>query len=354
MKGGKQMRNTKKNGGKYTPLNNSIRTADELSTKLPVTDLNIAPKKGVDSNIRRYKNKTAKVKPMNCSPLVKGKTAVKNSCFTDDVLYRMKKSYNKHHHETPITASGPTKIWIELKDRMSRCSKEDCWLDVIEDKNERKKLDKYLFSPDHPKEWNDDPDAWLSNYDIKDVIEQYEAKYPEFVFIGPTPIDFDSKPLDMGGTCVWRELCDFSLEKYVNSGKTKIAVVFNLGKHDESGSHWVSIFIDLKNKFIFYFDSAGETIPKEIRVLKDRIVEQGKKLEPPILFDYYENYPLEHQYGNTECGMYSLYFIITMLSNQTIGGKHLNTEDKIKYFTKVRIPDSHVFKYRKKYFNEPN
>ena len=24
----------------YTPLNNSIRTADELSTKLPVTDLN--------------------------------------------------------------------------------------------------------------------------------------------------------------------------------------------------------------------------------------------------------------------------------------------------------------------------
>ena len=44
----------------------------------------------------KYKNKTTKVKPMNCSPLVKGKTAVKNSCFTDDVLYRMKKSYNKH------------------------------------------------------------------------------------------------------------------------------------------------------------------------------------------------------------------------------------------------------------------
>ena len=54
MKGGKQMRNTKKNGGKYTPLNNSIRTADEFSTKLPVTDLNIAPKRGADSNLRLY------------------------------------------------------------------------------------------------------------------------------------------------------------------------------------------------------------------------------------------------------------------------------------------------------------
>jgi len=35
-------------------LNNSIRTADELSTKLPVTDLNVAPKRGTDSNLHRY------------------------------------------------------------------------------------------------------------------------------------------------------------------------------------------------------------------------------------------------------------------------------------------------------------
>ena len=40
----------------YTPLNNSIRTADELSTKLPVTYLNISPLCGVDSNIHRYKS----------------------------------------------------------------------------------------------------------------------------------------------------------------------------------------------------------------------------------------------------------------------------------------------------------
>ena len=39
----------------YTPLNNSIHTADELSTKLLVTDLNIAPKRGADSNLHWYK-----------------------------------------------------------------------------------------------------------------------------------------------------------------------------------------------------------------------------------------------------------------------------------------------------------
>ena len=42
----------------YTPLNNSIRTADELSTKLPVTDLNIAPLLGADSNLHWYISNT--------------------------------------------------------------------------------------------------------------------------------------------------------------------------------------------------------------------------------------------------------------------------------------------------------
>jgi len=39
----------------FTPLNKSIRTADELSTKLPVTDLNTAPLLGADSNLHLYK-----------------------------------------------------------------------------------------------------------------------------------------------------------------------------------------------------------------------------------------------------------------------------------------------------------
>ena len=38
-----------------TPLKNSIRTADDYSTKLPVTDLNIAPLWGAVSNLHRYK-----------------------------------------------------------------------------------------------------------------------------------------------------------------------------------------------------------------------------------------------------------------------------------------------------------
>ena len=35
----------------------------------------------------------------------------------------------------------------------------------------------------------------------------------------------------------------------------QIGIVFNLDKHDQEGSHWVSMFIDLKRDGIYYFDS---------------------------------------------------------------------------------------------------
>lgn len=39
----------------YTTLKNSIRTADEFSSKLPVLDLYGAPRRGADSNLHWYK-----------------------------------------------------------------------------------------------------------------------------------------------------------------------------------------------------------------------------------------------------------------------------------------------------------
>jgi hypothetical protein len=294
-------------------------------------------------------NKT--MKKMNCSPLVNGKSRINGSCFTDDVLYKLKKSYNQNYPNHKIKERLPVKIWIELQKRMSQCTKEDCWLNVIQNENERKKLDKFLFSPDKPKEWKQNPNTWLSNYDIFNVLYQYELTYNNFKIIGPSPIDYDMKPTSMNGNCVWNELCKFSLSKMVNSGKTKIGIVFNLGKHDTDGYHWVSMFIDVKDKFIFYFDSAGASIPNQINKLVNKIIKQGENLENPIHFTFYQNHPLEHQMGNTECGMYSLYFIITMLSGELENKRRLNKTQKINYFMKKRIPDEDVSNYRDIYFN---
>lgn len=289
--------------------------------------------------------------PMNCSPAVKGKTLIEQSCFPPDVLEEIKKSYNKHHPVEQVEAVDPIQIWVQLKERLSTCKKEDCWLDEIKDENTRKKLDKHLFAPDQPNDWKKDKNAWLSNFDIFEVLHQYELSHKHFKIIGPTPLDFDSRPKDMDGQCVWNDLCGFSIESMLKRGKTKLGIVFNLDEHDEPGSHWVSMFVDLEDEFIFYLDSAGEKIQPEIMVLAERIMQQGLKMPNKMKIHFYENCPVEHQMGENECGMYALYFIITMLTGKTENKTFKNYIDKIKYFKDKRIPDRNMNKLRKIYFN---
>jgi len=296
-------------------------------------------------------NKSKKFKKMNCNPIVHGKTVADDSCFTIESLLQIKDSYNKHHPDNIITITEPAILWHELKNRINSCDKEDCWLKLITDESLRKKIDEMSFAPDHPPEWKKNPDEWLSNIDILEVLKQYEQKYKNFRFIGPTPIDFDVKLHEKDGTCVWEDLCKFSLAQMLKSGKTKLGVVFNLDKHNQGGSHWVALFVDTEHKFIYFLDSAGAKIPKEVRALVQRITKQGKQLRNPIHFTFYENSPFEHQKGNTECGMYCLFFIITMLTGKMKGKEFSDYKDIIKMFSSERIPDKNVFDYRKIYFN---
>lgn len=293
------------------------------------------------------------IQQLKCSPSVSKNTINKNTCYTQDVLFKLKTEYNKYNKSNLIKTTDPEKIWEELRDKMN-CNKEDCWLQTIKDEKTRKQIREYIFAPKHPDEWNHNPNEWLSNIDIFNVMNQYENKYSNFEFIGPSFIDFAKITND--GQCVTNELCGFSLKDYINK-KDKIAIVFNLDKHTGPGTHWVSMFIDLQDKFIFYFDSAGAKIPKEIMKLVKTIKSQGLKLKQPIHFKFFQNYPFEHQYENTECGMYSLFFIITMLTNTA----NKNTEpkeyvfenymDKIYFFKKIRISDKYAEKLRKEYFN---
>ena len=292
----------------------------------------------------------AKPKTMNCNPIVKGKTPVPGTCLTSDALEKLKLAYNKENPSTKILSSNPAQIWTDLKNRMTKCNREDCWLNVIKDPQQREELEKHLFAPHMPKEWKNKPNTWLSNYDILAVLEQYEKSHKHFKMIGPTPIDFDTKPSDRGGKCVWQDLCTFSLKQCLAKGKTKIGIIFNLDKHDQGGSHWISLFLDLDESFMFFLDSAGETMPSEVKVLVERIVKEGDEMGKK--FKVFENHPLEHQLGNTECGVYSLFFIITMLTGEAEGRKLATMQDKVQFFKKKRIPDKYVHKYRKIYFND--
>lgn len=313
-------------------------------------------------------------KRMNCSPVVR-KISVTNSCYTPKILFMIRDAYNKDHSEEDrIDETDATKLWQILNSRLVQCQKEDCWLNEIKDANLKLRIDRYIFAPDKPYEWKNNPNEWLSNFDIMNVLEQYEQTYKHFEFIGPTPIDFDKV---VGGTCIQNELCRFQLKDYVKRcspmnpvhlthnkedvlpvplaskcGKTHIGIIFNLSPHTSGGSHWVSLFIDVKERVIFYFDSAGDQIPKEIKAFVDRVQQQAREISSKK-YRFYQNWPKEHQMGNTECGVYSLFFIITMLTGRTeLSRGVMSMRQKIHLFKKRTIPDKYVEKYRGVYFND--
>jgi hypothetical protein len=300
--------------------------------------------------INKTKRKQTSFSKMMCSPAVKDMAPVRGSCFPAHVLMQLKEYYNSANPSTKIQDVSPTKIWISLKQRLTACTKEDCWLDLITDNNIRKTLDTYIFAPDQPASWKKNPHTWLNTDDIYKVLRQYEQRYPHFCAIRPTPIDFDKKT---GGSdsdsCVTDELCKFNAKHQIAVNKTKIGIVFNLDEHDEPGSHWVSLFVDLDDHFAFYLDSAGDPVPNEIRKLVERIQDQCSQIGKEITF--YENHPMQHQYGNTECGVYALFFIITMLTGETDLHKFVDVDSKIDFFKKKRIPDKYISKFRELYFN---
>jgi len=278
---------------------------------------------------------------LQCSPSSSHKKKKDYSCLSDEAIYKLRNLWNARHPDVQIHAKDSKEIWKSLDKHMRGvCNKESCWLrqHFVEGKMNHELHSS--FAPKWPEEWKKNPNEWLSSLDINNVMKQYERVYPCFDFLGPSPIDYDTPEVD--GQCVWEELCHFELKREMNSKKFKFGVIFNLDPHYKPGSHWVSLFINAKKGSIFYFDSAGEEIPKRIMKFVDTIIDQGSKLSKPIHFTFDQNYPVEHQYGNTECGIYSLFFIVHML------------EDKITdHYLKTHIlRDKYMEKFRKVYFNE--
>ena len=248
--------------------------------------------------------------------------------------------YNDKNRFSKITSTKIPTIVHDLQDKIPECDDEKCWLDRLEISDHLQfHYNKNFFAPNQPATWKQDNTKWLTNFDIVHVMHQYEEKDNAFVFLGPSYIDFDTI---MDNQCVDQDICTFSLAKY-GKNQTKFGFIFNLDDHTQSGSHWVALFIDVREKFIFYFDSTGRKIPKQIHVLVQRIVEEGKELS--LSFSVHDNYKNTHQYLFTECGMFCLYFIITMIDSS------LSKRKKMALFKKTRITDKFAESLRSVYFN---
>ena len=190
---------------------------------------------------------------------------------------------------------------------------DHCLLDHIslpEDK--KKELRKQYLRPRRPKEWKKTPNMWLDNYNIEHVMKQYEEAYSWLHFLGVFPIDFSAPdPYRKNGEvqCLNQELCDLDIRKEYERGIRGIAMVFNLDPHYKGGSHWVALYINLtsiEQPVVGYFDSYGYKTPAMISRFMRSLQLQVKD----CVLGYNAR---RFQYGGSECGMFSLYFLICMI-----------------------------------------
>lgn len=279
-------------------------------------------------------NKSKTFKRVKCAPK---KDKLPFSCYSAKGLHMLKDLWNSRHPDRRITSNDTKQIWEDLKDYMKHCcNNERDWLRHNFVKHDMSpELLNYTFAPDSPNTWKQNPNEWLNSVDIMNVMKQYEHVHKDYEFIGPSPIDYDTHMTF--GTCVWEELCNFSLRDTIKRNVKQIGIIFNLDPHYKEGSHWVALFISITKNCICFFDSYGEKPHRQIKKFMNVVESQGKELG----LDLHQHWiHRRHQYGDSECGMYCLYFIINMIQNHSVS-----------QFEKKRIPDKKMLELRRKYFN---
>lgn len=274
---------------------------------------------------------------VKCAPAIKFSSG---SCIDLPILVEMANAYNKVNDNTiklhqRLETLNPKKykkyLLKEIKVRYDNvCDSQLCWTqqDFIKKMNKMMKdeLLKYTFRPEGPK----GKFEWLNTTHLNEVMEQYEKKYSDFKFLGAVPMDFDKLPV-LG-------IKDLDLKDLYNKGIKKLGVIFNLDEHWQSGSHWVAGFSDLEKGKSFFYDSYGVAPDKRARELLRRFAKFSQD-QFKVRADSRHN-KTRHQFGNSECGMYSLNFILELLD-----GKEFDD------ICNTKIPDKQVNNLRPVFFH---
>lgn len=293
-----------------------------------------------------------------CSPTRVNAFKKEHTCFTRKALVNLANAWNESNPSRKITnINGKTKmqLWSALNQRMSsQCGdgQEWCWVDELQGARAPKEVTENL-RPVKPKEWYKQPFTWLNNFDIEAVMKQY-AEEPDFnyEFLGVYPIDFQAKT--MFGACLFREFCSLSIAKYAKKGIRFIGMVTNLDRHDQSGSHWTSLFMCIDPSLpcfgAYYYDSVAQRTPAEVQNFMENVRDQAMQLPGAAgkTFQIKHN-TVKHQYGNSECGVFSMAYQIRWLEKLKKSPQKTQFEDIVN----INLRDKDVHQLRSKLFR-PN
>jgi hypothetical protein len=223
--------------------------------------------------------------------------------FDVETIDRLRETYNKEHtHEPAIPKHADANTtWTALKERLhSQCKtgRAECIITSL------------MTRPKAPAEWKVNPEDWLSNDDIEKIEKSYQSLFGGYNYVGTFPIDFDS--VSETGTCLISALCSMDIRSIAKSGREQLGIVFNTDVSTGPGKHWVAVFCDLRNELEYprmtYFDSYAQSPEPEIKRLMKRWKQEWDATgvhSKPMELTYNKT---RHQYKDSECGMYCIYF----------------------------------------------
>jgi hypothetical protein len=229
-----------------------------------------------------------------------------------DEVENLRKVYNEEHPEEPIISTGSmTSTWNEIRKRLhKKCS----------DGTSKCILAHMLQKQKAPSSWEQNPEEWLSSIDIDKVEKEFMHVFKKYCYVGAIPIDFDKK--SKTGTCIVSSLCSININDLFDKGYRQIGIVFNTDVSSGPGQHWIALFADIDTKYeyprITYFDSYSKRPEPEIQRLMFRWKEQWdatKIHKKPTKLTYNKT---RHQYQDSECGMYCLYFHFCCLTGVSL------------------------------------
>lgn len=276
-----------------------------------------------------------------CAPGIKYE---EGSCIKNKDLKQLASAFNFENPKNKIEINVDKKELVEnLEDgfkKKYKCDSQICWLNQSFVKRmNNKDLLKFTFRPVGPKLKYD----WLSTTHINDVVDQYEKKYKNFSFLGAVPYDFQElRELHMGKELDFDSLREGKLnEDYKGESRIdKFGMVINLDPHDKPGSHWVALYTDFEKNQIYFFDSVGKKPRKKIKKFINKLTKYMYKkkynkslninkvlenLKSKKINDYIKNLnnfdirhnKIQHQFQNSECGVYSINFIVRLVGGET-------------------------------------
>lgn len=276
-----------------------------------------------------------------CAPGVKYD---KGSCISKETLQDIARNFNKSSSNVNININNDKEEIVNVLnkefEKKFNCKDQLCWLNQSFVKRMNNvNLEKFTFKPVGPQQKLD----WLSTTNINDVIEQYERKYKNFLFLGAVPYDFQElRQLEMGKELNFDDVINGKLNEEYNKDEkiNHLGMVINLDPHDKPGSHWVALYSNFDNNQIYFFDSFGKKPRRKIKKFINKIakymykkkynstlpintvIEELKnnnittEIENLSKFDIRYN-QIQHQFKNTECGVYSINFIIRLVGGET-------------------------------------